>query len=341
MPGSVTRILYRMRATDTRRLGRTKVEVTALGFGGSQVGNLHRPVPPDDAARALAAAWDLGIRYFDTAPLYDLGEGERRMGVALRGRPRDGYVLSTKVGRLVTAHGIVHDYSRDGVLRSLEDSLARLGLARIDVALIHDIDPATHGAEQPRRFREAMAGAYPALDRLRRAGVLGAIGVGVNSWEVCHAAAEAADFDCFLLAGRYTLLEQEALVLLELCERRGIAVIVGAPYNTGILARGAVPGAQHGYAEPAPAIAERVRAIEAVCARHRVSLGAAALQLPLAHPAVAAVLPGPRSAAQVAASARWLGEAIPADFWRELNALRLLDAAAPTPTEYPPDAPLC
>jgi D-threo-aldose 1-dehydrogenase len=321
-----------MRVTDTRRLGRSAVALTVLGFGGSQVGNLHRPVPADAAARAVAAAWGLGIRYFDTAPLYDLGGGERRLGQALAGYPRDGYVVSTKVGRLVAPHGVEHDYSHDGVLRSLEDSLRRLGLARIDVALIHDIDPYNHGADQPRRFREAMEGAYPALDRLRREGVLGAIGVGVNSWRVCQDAAQAADFDCFLLAGRYTLLEQEALgSFLPLCERRGIGVIVGAPYNTGILARGAIPGAQHGYAEPSVQIAERVRRLEAVCAYHRVSLGAAALQFPLAHPAVAAVLPGPRSAAQVEASVRWLGEAIASDFWQELKREGLIDESAPTP----------
>jgi len=320
-----------MRATDSRRLGRTAVELTVLGFGGSQVGNLHRPVPGDDAARAIAAAWDLGVRYFDTAPLYDHGRGERRMGEALRGRPRDAYVLSTKVGRLVEPHGIEYDYSHDGVLRSLDDSRERLGLSRIDVALIHDIDPHNHGAEQPRRFGEAMTGAFPALARLRREGALGAIGIGVNSWRVCQAAAEATDVDCVLLAGRYTLLEQEALAFLSLCERRGIGVIVGAPYNSGILARGAAPGAQHNYTAPSPEIAERVRALEAVCGRHGVSLGAAALQFPLGHPAVAAVLPGSRDAAQVAASVRWLGETIPADVWRELKSRRLIDAAAPTP----------
>jgi D-threo-aldose 1-dehydrogenase len=320
-----------MRVTNTRRLGRTAVELTVLGFGGSQVGNLHRPVPEDDAVGAIAAAWDLGVRYFDTAPLYDHGRGERRMGEALRGRPRDAYVLSTKVGRLVESHGIEYDYSHDGVLRSLEDSRERLGLSRIDVALIHDIDPYNHGADQPRRFGEAMAGAFPALARLRREGVLGAVGVGVNSWRVCQAAAEAVDVDCVLLAGRYTLLEQEALAFLSLCERRGIGVIVGAPYNSGILARGAAPGTQHNYATPSPEIAERVRALEAVCARHGVSLGAAALQFPLSHPAVAAVLPGPRDAVQVAASVRWLGETIPADVWQELKSRRLIDSAAPTP----------
>ncbi|HEV8471643.1 MAG TPA: aldo/keto reductase [Methylomirabilota bacterium] len=322
-----------MRASDRRRLGRTAVELTVLGFGGSQVGNLHRPVSDDDAAAAVAAAWELGIRYFDTAPLYAGGLGERRMGDALRTYPRDGYVLSTKVGRLVEPHGVVYDYSHDGVLRSLEDSLRRLGLARIDVAFIHDIDPYNHGPDgQPGRFREAMEGAYPALERLRSHGALGAIGVGVNSWRVCQAAAEAADFDCVLLAGRYTLLEQEPLAsFLPLCERRGLGVVVGAPYNSGILARGAVSGARHNDAEPSLDVVEHVRRLEAACARHGVSLGAAALQFLLGHPAVASVLPGPRTAAQVEASVRWLGEAIPDGLWQELKRERLLDAAAPTP----------
>jgi D-threo-aldose 1-dehydrogenase len=314
-------------------LGRTALELTVLGFGGSQVGNLHRPVPEDDAARAIATAWKLGIRYFDTAPLYSRGLGEQRMGRALRDHPRDAYVLSTKVGRLVTADGVEYDYSYDGVLRSIEESVERLGLARIDVALIHDIDPYTHGPQgQRRRFREAMEGAYPALDRLRSERVLGAIGVGVNSWRVCQEAVEAGDFDCFLLAGRYTLLEQEPLAsFLPLCERRGIGIILGAPYNSGILARGAAPGAQHNYMEPSREVIDRVRRLEVVCARHGVSLGAAALQFPLAHPAVVAVLPGPRTAEQVEASVRWLEETIPDGLWRELKRERLLEAAAPTP----------
>jgi D-threo-aldose 1-dehydrogenase len=321
-----------MRATHTRRLGRTAVELTVLGFGGSRVGNLHRPVSDADAAGAVATAWDLGIRYFDTAPLYSRGLGEQRMGRALRGRPRDSYVVSTKVGRLVEAHGIEYDYSGDGVLRSIDDSLRRLGLERIDVALIHDIDPYNHGPDQPRRFREAMEGAYLALDRLRREGVLGAIGVGVNAWRVCQDAVETADLDCVLLAGRYTLLEQDPLAsFLPLCERRGIGVIVGAPYNSGILARGTVDGARYNDAAPPREIAERATGLAAVCARHGVSLGAAALQFPLAHPAVASVLPGPRRAAHVEAGVRWLGETIPGDFWRELKALRLLEAGAPTP----------
>ena len=321
-----------MRAAETRRLGGTSVAPTILGFGGSQIGNLHRPVPLVDAAEAMVAAWDLGIRYFDTAPLYEHGRGEQRMGQALAGHPRGLYVLSTKVGRLVRAHGIEYDYTHDGVLRSIEDSLRRLQLERIDVALIHDIDPYNHGPDQPLRFRQAMQGAYPALDRLRREGILRAVGVGVNAWRVCQAAVEAADFDCVLLAGRYTLLEQEPLAsFLPLCERRQIGVIIGAPFNSGILARGAAPGARYSYAEPSPAITERVRGMEAVCARHGVSLGAAALQFPLAHPAVVSVLPGLRSAAQVETTVRWLDTAIPEAFWTALKREGLLALDSPTP----------
>lgn len=319
-----------MRATDTRRLGRTAIALTVLGFGGSRVGKLHDPVPEDDAQQAVAAAWNLGLRYFDTAPAYGGGLGEQRIGQALRPYRRDDYVLSTKVGRLGPSE---YDYSHDAVLRSIDESLKRLGLDRIDVALIHDIDPEHHGPDgQRRRFREAMEGAYPALDRLRRAGALGAIGVGVNSWQVCQAAAETADFDCFLLAGRYTLLEQEPLAsFLPLCQRRGIGVILGAPYNSGILARGGVAGARHNDAEPSIDVAARTRRIEAVCARHGVSLGAVALQFPLAHPAVVSVLPGPRTAAQVAASVKWLGEPIPGELWEELKREGWLDPDAPTP----------
>jgi D-threo-aldose 1-dehydrogenase len=319
-----------MRATERRRLWRTGIELTVLGFGGSRVGNLHGPVAPPDAQQAVAAAWTLGLRYFDTAPVYGGGVGERRLGQALRAYRRDDYVLSTKVGRLGPRK---YDYSRDGVLRSIDESLKRLGLDRIDIALIHDIDPEHHGPHgQRRRFREAMEGAYPALEHLRRAGALRAIGVGVNSWQVCQTAAEAADFDCFLLAGRYTLLEQGALAsFLPLCQRRGIGVILGAPYNAGILARGAVAGARHNGAEPSSEVLARTRRLETVCARHGVSLGAAALQFPLAHSALVSLLPGPRTAAHVEASVKWLAEPIPGELWEELKREGCLDRDAPTP----------
>ena len=321
------------------------MQTTPLGFGGSTVGNLDpdRQIPEGDALAAIEAAWEAGIRYFDTAPLYGAGVGERRMGEILRRYPRRSYVLSTKIGVLVeppeagTADGspftTVYDYGYDATLRSLEDSMGRTGIDRFDIVFIHDIDVYNHGVEgQKRRFREAMDGAYPALDRLRGEGAVGAIGVGVNSWQVCRQCAEAADFDCFLLAGRYTLLEQESLdPFLGLCAERRIGVIAGAPFNTGILAHGAVPGATYNHTAPPPDILLRTRRIEQVCARHGVSLAAAALRFPLGHPVVAAVLCGPRNAAQVGRSVQAFNETIPAGLWRDLKDEGLIDARAPSP----------
>src|SRR5262249_24580061 len=224
-------------------------DLDRVGFGGAPLGNLFAPIPEPDAVRAVTTAYDAGIRYFDTAPLYGRGRSERRIGAAFRGRPRDSYRISTKVGRLlrpaagrptddaytdIPALEVEYDYSEDGALRSLEESLERLGLDRVDTLFIHDIDRWTHGDAQPARFQEAMAGAYRALRRLRDQGVVSAIGVGVNEWEVCQQAAEAGDFDGFLLAGRYTLLEQAALEsFLPLCERRGLFVVIGGPFNSG------------------------------------------------------------------------------------------------------------
>ena len=333
---------------ERRRLGRSAVEVTALGFGGAPLGNLFAPVAADDARRAVAAAYDAGLRYFDTAPLYGHGLSEERMGEVLRARPRAEYVLSTKVGRLLEpgtpAPGAYvglpprvprFDYSETGALRSMTESLGRLGLERVDVLYIHDIDAFTHGAEgAAARFGEAMAGAFRALERLRREGTIGAIGVGVNEWQACQRAAEAGDFDAFLLAGRYSLLEQTALdTFLPLCQRRGIGVVVGGPFNSGILATGPVPGARYDYAPAPPPILERARRLERVCLSHGVPLAAAALRFPLAHPAVASVIPGARSAAEVGANLALLRRPIPAGLWRDLKTERLLRADAPTPAE--------
>lgn len=332
-----------------RRLGRTDVKLTVLGLGGSSIGNLYRPVSERDAAGALECGWRAGIRYFDTAPLYGSGLGEHRLGRVLGQHRRDRFVLSTKIGRLLSplepgAAGNLrsrnvlpftqaYDYSYDATLRSLEDSLQRLGLGRIDVALIHDIDAAHHGpAGQKRRYREAMEGAYPALARLRDEGVLKAIGVGPNDWRVCEQCAKDADFDCFVLAGRYTLLEQGALAsFLPLCATKGIGVVCAAPFNSGILARGAVGAATYNDAAPPRAVLDKVRRVEKVCKRHGVKMAAAALQFPLAHRAIASVLPGVRGPAQVERNLRLFREAIPADFWRALVSEGLLDAAAPTP----------
>jgi D-threo-aldose 1-dehydrogenase len=340
-----------MRATDKRPLGRTKLQVTVLGLGTATLGNLYAPVSDADAAATLAAAFDAGINFVDTAPFYGHGWAEHRVGEALRNRRRGDIVLSTKIGRLLQpkdpAKGIdggvfaavlpfepMFDYSYDGVMRSLEDSLQRLGTHRVDVLLIHDVDRWTHGSQEAadRRIKEVMEGGYKALVKLREAGVVGAIGAGLNEWDTCQKLAEISDLDCFLLAGRYTLLEQESLkTFLPLCVKRNIGIFLGGPYNTGILATGAVPGAMYNYAPAKPDILERVRRIEAVCQRHKVTLASAALQFPLAHPAVCAVIPGAKTAAEVKRNIATIEAPIPRDLWAELKQEKLIAADAPVP----------
>ncbi|MGE0117451.1 MAG: aldo/keto reductase [Dongiaceae bacterium] len=340
-----------MRATDTRPLGRTKLRVTLLGLGTATLGNLYAPVTDADAAATLAAAFDSGLNFVDTAPFYGHGWSEHRVGEALRNRKRDGIVLSTKIGRLLQpkdpAKGIdggvfaavlpfepMFDYSYDGVMRSLEDSLQRLGTHRVDVLLIHDVDRWTHGSQEAsdRRIKEVMEGGYKAMVKLREAGVVGAIGTGLNEWDTCQTLAEISDLDCFLLAGRYTLLEQESLkTFLPLCANRKIGIFLGGPYNTGILATGAVSGAMYNYAPAKPDILERVRKIEAVCRRHEVTIASAALQFPLAHPAVCAVIPGAKTAAEVKRNIATVEAPIPADLWAELKQEKLIAADAPVP----------
>jgi D-threo-aldose 1-dehydrogenase len=339
-----------MRPDDTRVLGKAGFDVTIMGFGGAPLGNMYQAFSDTQAHATVEACYDAGIRYFDTAPLYGFGLSEHRLGQALRGRSRDDFVLSTKVGRLLKPgnpaalgqgqfrgslpFAQVYDYSYDGVMRSLDDSLQRLGTWRVDILLVHDLDVWTHGSEEARRARveEFMAGGYRAMVRLREAGTVRAIGAGLNETAACQDLAERGDFDCFLLAGRYTLLEQAPLdQFLPLCERRRIALIIGGAYNTGILATGAVAGAYFQYAPAPPEIMERVRRIEAVCARHGVQLPTAALQFPLGHPAVATVIPGTRSPAEVARNVEIFSPEIPAEFWAELKHEGLLRAEAPTP----------
>lgn len=319
-----------------------------FGFGGAPLGNLFAAIDEGAAVAAVRRAYEAGLRHFDTAPHYGHGLSEHRIGEALRGRSRDSFVLSTKVGRLLfpDAHapseqygftGTLpfvqrYDYSADGARRSLEFSLHRLGMARVDIAYVHDCDHDAHGADGPRRFREAMDGALPALAQLKREGAIAALGLGVNHWETCRDALAHADIDLFLLAGRYTLLDQSALdELLPMCVARGTGIVVGGPYNSGILASGARPGATYDYKPATPAILARVAAIEAVCARHGVPLRAAALRFPLAHPAVVAVIPGARTPAEVDDNLALMQHPVPADFWAELKAQRLLRADAPTP----------
>jgi len=339
-----------MRPDTKRSMGKCGLEVTQLGFGGAPLGNMYEAFSDDQARATVRAAWDAGVRLYDTAPLYGYGLSEHRLGEALRWEDRDGYVLSTKIGRHLKPTdrrridgGIfertlpfepVYDYSYDGVKREFEDSLQRLGLESIDILLIHDVDIWTHGsqAEMDRRFDEVMAGGYHAMVEMREQGLIKAIGVGVNEWQACQRFAEAGDFDCFLLAGRYTLLEQESLdSFLPLCTERGIGIILGGPYNTGILATGAVEGAYYNYAPAPPEIMDKVARIEAVCRRHSVPLASAALQFPLGHPAVACLIPGARRPEEIALTVETLGVDIPADLWAELKAEKLIREDAPVP----------
>jgi D-threo-aldose 1-dehydrogenase len=338
------------KAFERRRLGATAVTTSALGFGGAPIGGFRFALSDQDGVDTLRAAFDGGIRYFDTSPYYGYGRSELLFGYALRPHPRDAFVLSTKVGRWMAPLGpgemvegwrsgglpfkASFDYSRDGTLRSLEQSMLRLGLPRIDIALIHDADVHTHGSveEAERRFKQAMAGSYPALSELRRAGVIKAIGVGLNETAMSLRFAREADLDCIMLAGRYTLLEQGALAeLLPLCEKKNMSMLLAAPLNSGILATGARAGASYDYKPAPPQILDKVRRIEAVCARHRVDLTTAALQFPLAHPRLASIVVGALKPAEVADNLARLAHAIPSELWRELKAEKLLAEAAPVP----------
>ncbi|MET8567571.1 aldo/keto reductase [Streptomyces sp. NPDC004783] len=321
------------------RLGRSALTVSELAFGAAGIGNLFTPVTDDQAERAVTAAWDAGVRYFDTAPHYGLGLSERRLGAALRDCPRDEYLLSTKVGRLLepadadgtdlaagfavpATHRRVWDFSADGVRRSLADSLERLGLDRIDVAYLHD--PDDH-AEQ------ALDEAYPALERLRGEGVLGAIGVGMNQAEPLTRFVRDTDVDAVLLAGRYTLLDQRGLAgLLPLAADRGVGVVIGGVFNSGLLAAPR-PGATFDYATAPDHLVARALALQTVCERHGVPLRAAALRFPFGHPAVASVLVGTRSAAEAEDAAALLHHPVPADLWAELRERGLLAPDVPTP----------
>lgn len=335
---------------ERRRLGSSAVEVSVLGFGGAPLGNMYEGFSDEAAEATVVAAFDAGMTLFDTAPLYGHGLSEHRVGHALRGIERDRFVLSTKVGRLLQPtppeaidSGIfkgvlpfrgVYDYTYDGVMRSVEDSLQRLGMHRIDVLLAHDLDVWTHGSEAARlgHVTEFMHGGYRAMRNLREEGVVGAVGAGVNQVAACRDLLEKGQFDTFLLAGRYTLLEQGALDhFLPLCKKREVTLMIGGPYNTGILATGAIESAYYNYHPAPPEILERVRRIETVAARHEVPLASAALQFPLGHPQVACVIPGARTAAEIEANVGLFEVDIPAAFWAELVEEGLVRADAPLP----------
>jgi D-threo-aldose 1-dehydrogenase len=325
------------------------IALTEMGMGTAPLGNLYRALTEKAAQDTLEAAWKAGIRYYDTAPFYGLGIAENRLNPFFRAHKRSDYVVSTKVGRLLKLSapseraGIgkffdtpsrkeIFDYTYDGIMRSLESSLERLGLDNIDILYVHDVDIYTHGSAAARdvHVKTLMGSGYKALQKLREEKVIKAFGAGINEWQVCEILLAQGDFDIFLLAGRYTLLEHEALnSFLPLCERRGIGIVLGGPYNSGILATGAKPGAFYNY-DPAPkAILDRVRKIEAVCKAHKVKLPAAALRFPVKHPSVVSVIPGMIDPKQVALNVKTLGAKIPKAFWKDLKAQGLLHPDAP------------
>ena len=333
-----------MGSLQQRQLGASGLSVTTLGLGTAAIGGMFEAVDDDSAHAVIGRAWDLGVRLYDSAPLYGHGESERRLGHVLDARARDDYVLATKVGRLLRAgappdpsqvapdgsynwRGVpdlnaVFDFSRDGTLRSIEESLERLGLDRVDIVHVHDPDD---------HYEAALAGACVALAELRSQGVIGAVGVGMNQAPMLARFVREADLDCILLAGRYTLLDHSALdELLPVCLERGIAVIVGGIYNSGILT-GPGAGARFDYAPAGAEWLERARRLAEVCARHETPLMAAAAQFPLAHPAVEVVLSGARSVEELEQTERMLRFDIPQALWQELLAERLLPAGAPLP----------
>src|SRR5690349_3769502 len=334
-----------------REIGTTGLEVSELGFGGAAIGNLYRVLADQDADGAVRESFAAGVRYFDTAPFYGFGLSEVRLGQALQGAAALP-VISTKVGRRLVPTGPqdpsvgregyfsprpfapVFDYGYESVMRSHAESLERLKVARIDILLCHDIGRLTHGAAHGARVAEFLEGGYRAMRELRDAGTVRAIGLGVNEWEICVELLEHCELDCILLAGRYTLLEQPSLPkLLPLCEARGVSILCGGPFNSGILAAGSRAGANshYNYVSPPAAILERVRALESVCDEFAVPLQAAALQFPLGHPAIASVVAGCVTAAESRNAMAMFSHPIPPAFWAALRDRGLVDARAPLP----------
>jgi D-threo-aldose 1-dehydrogenase len=327
-----------------------------LGFGSAVLGNLYAPISDTAARDTTREAVELGFQYFDTAPHYGFGLSEKRLGAALHELdPGQELIVSTKSGRKLAPRSGIQpgqqrqgfvspepfesefDYTYDSVMRTYEDSLRRLQRERIDILYVHDIGRVSHGDDHPRRFKEFMDGGYRAMSELRASGAVGAIGIGVNEWEVCVEALGSADFDVVMLAGRYTLLEQLSLeIFLPLCAKRGVHVIVGGPYNSGILATGVRnPGGGHyNYSAASPEIVARVAAIEAICADHNVPLPAAALQFPLAHPQVLCVVAGFGSREEVTQADDNLRRPIPPSLWSDLRTAGLLRTDAPVPIMF-------
>ena len=334
-----------------RRLGRTGLEVTALGFGSAPLGDIYEVLDDATAIAAVEMAAASGVTLFDTAPLYGQGSAEHRIGTALRRRPPGSFVLSTKVGRLLTPapkgrkrtsryvggleFDVTNDYSYDAAMRSHEQSLHRLGLPKVDVVLIHDADAWTHGPDEgPKRSREALEGADRALERLRGEGVITGIGIGVNDPTYAARYLRDGDFDCLLLAGRYSLLEQPALAkVLPIAAQKNVGVMLGGVFNSGILATGPIDGARYNYTPAPPDILEKVRRIESVCASHGVPLPTAALHFCLGHAAVSSLVLGAVRPEEVQRNVAALATPVPPALWADLKAERLLDVAAPVPAQ--------
>jgi D-threo-aldose 1-dehydrogenase len=330
---------------ETRPIGRTALKVTTMGLGCATLGGNMESTTESDARMLVLDAFDSGIRYFDTAPFYGYGKSEHVVGDILRWH--EGYVLSTKVGRLLKPRRQpqesadqwkkplpfepVFDYSYDAIMRSYEDSMQRMGLNRIDILYIHDVDVYSHGSveKQEKVFRQAMDETYRALDELRRSGEIKAIGLGVNEAQPISDAMNHGQWDAFLLAGRYTLLEQEPLhTLFPTVEKHGASIVIGGPFNSGVL----VGRETWNYSRAPETVMAKVRRIAAVCDAHGVPLAAAALQFPLANKLVATVIPGPHSATELNQILAWREASIPAGLWSDLKSEGLLDSAAPIPT---------
>ncbi len=339
-----------------RKVGKTGLNVSLLGFGSAPLGELYAKLDEDVCAATVRAAHASGVTLYDSSPHYGNGLAEHRLGAALRKFPRSSFVISTKVGRHMNplsagastvgkdvispgfAGGLTHraqfDYSYDGTMRSVEQSLLRLAVSEIDILLIHDVDVWTHGDEMERRFREAMDGAYKALDKLRAEKLVKAIGCGLNESAMCERFARAGDFDCMLLAGRYSLLEQDSLSsFLPLAVEKSISILLGGVFNSGILATGPIPGAKYNYRDAPPDVMARAGRIEAICKSHNVPLAVAAMRFPLGHPAIASVVLGAVSPQEVARNMDGFAARVPQALWKDLKAAGLMREDAPTPPE--------
>ena len=341
-----------MNITDTRRLGRTTLDVPVFGLGTCPIGDMFEALKEDQASATLEAAWREGIRYFDTAPWYGRGQAEHRVGHFLRRKPRAGAIVSTKVGRRLfrpadratfrtdpwvggLAFDHVHDYTRDGILRSYEDSLLRLGLNKVDVLLIHDLDRGhfPDPEELAKHLRDLEGSGFRALEELKAAGEVAAIGAGINEHGMIDRFLDRYPLDVFLVASRYTLLEQEIFPELQRCEREGAGIVLGGVFNSGVLATGPVPDAHYEYARVPPAIATRVRALDAVCRSHDVPLAAAALRFPLAFGSVASIIPGAVQPSEVQENTALFAAKIPDALWSDLRDKGLLRPDVPVPSD--------